>query len=476
MFRRHGFTPIALVTVATFAQAAESVRERPFDPAGAATWLGSGPEGQGSPFKLELKDGYLARPDLEASHLEEPFDADALVLPRSSAEAPLAGRFQPMIQEGETGFLPSRHFTDLARTLAIMNKLAYSRGQDYRFGHELTYHDTLAGRTLKNVSGRRGMVFTDPNAGFVAYSKALRTMAIVLHGSINTADWITNFDARKVRLDTVEAPVRTKGDTAMHVQKVRMPYPGFAHKGFLDKYVSLQGEALAAVDAFMAAMTPEERDDLKLYVSGHSQGAALAQFLTLDLCHHLRRHYGPGFVNARANRVHAWLLASPTGLDATAVAYAEGQVGAANIVVQNTWLDPVPNVGYATDLAHFQALGTPVMQSSLAAAQRAARAHGASVFGHATNGDIKEALRGLVPASVLAPMLAAMHMATDNINYRGTGHSFAFDPGMVDQSLTDLKDGLRMAYDQKQDRLRAQALQARQQASGVWGGFKAFFN
>jgi hypothetical protein len=269
--------PILLTTLATFAQATESVEPLVFDPATPDAGLELG-------HAADPKKG-LTLPvfhDQHFAHRDTPFvlDPDCVVLPLELQAA--EGRFQPMIQEGETGFVPSPHFTGMAKTLGIMNKLAYSRGQDYRNGHELTYQGSLDGWTLTNIKAKRGWGSDDPNAGFVAYHKGLRTIAIVMHGSINGADWITNFKTWAVRLDAPHPlPRRADEGDGAPVRFARLPFVGFAHKGFLEKYLSASEEVMEAVDRILAApdLTTGEKQDLKFYVSGHSQGAALSQLL-----------------------------------------------------------------------------------------------------------------------------------------------------------------------------------------------------
>jgi|GEM_PF-1759009 hypothetical protein len=326
--------PILLTTLATFAQATESVEPLVFDPAAPDAGLEFG-------HAADPKKG-LTLPvfhDQHFAHRDTPFvlDPDCVVLPLELQAA--EGRFQPMIQEGETGFVPSPHFTGMAKTLGIMNKLAYSRGQDYRNGHELTYQGSLDGWTLTNIKAKRGWGSDDPNAGFVAYHKGLRTIAIVMHGSINGADWITNFKTWAVRLDAPHPlPRRADEGDGAPVRFARLPFVGFAHKGFLEKYLSASEEVMEAVDRIM------------------------------------------------------------DGIRAS----------------------------------------------------------------------LKEGLWGMVKSAGYA-----QHMGTDNVNYRGVGKSYAFDPDMVDQSLQDLKQGLQMAYDHQQDRLRAQAVRANPNTSS-WERFKAW--
>ena len=400
---------------------------------------------------LTFTEDHFAAPDLDKPYLDEGFDTDCVVLPSELIAE--AGRFQPMIQEGATGYVPSAHFTELANQLAIINQLTYARGQSYRYGHELTYTDSLAGWTFRNIGAVRGYVAGDPNAGVVGYHKALNTIVVALHGSINTADWITNFGSEAVRFDAMRAPDGTA-----------LALVGRAHGGFLHKYLSCRTQIMNEVDKVLAALTPEEKGHAKFYVTGHSQAAGLGQILFGDLCQHLRKHF-PDFNNAKENRVHAWLLSSPVALDATAKAFVEGIGGRLNIVVQNTWLDPVPNVGVTRKGFELRPVGTPVMQSMLEAMARAGEAHGKAAMTHAANGDYKEALRGAgaplrSPAAFSKAMIAAAHMASDNVNYRGVGSSYAFDPDMVVKEVAGITEGLQMAFDYRQDQLRAKALLA----------------
>jgi hypothetical protein len=418
---------------------------------------------------LKLADATFIEEHFEEKVPDVDFDTDCVTLPVKLRPEP--GRFQPMIQEGETGYVPSVPFLEMAPTLAIMNQLAYARGQNYRFGHEMTYTDSLAGWTLSTIGATRGYVAGDPNAGFVAYNRSLGAIAIIKHGSINTADWITNGLSFLVRIDENPAPDGTL-----------LPLVGRAHFGFLMKYLSCQGQIMDTVDALMTTMTAEEIANLKFFVSGHSQGAILAQLLTAHLCQHLRKHFGADFNNAKANRVHGWLLASPVGLDKTAAAFAKAVIGERNICVQNTWLDIVPNANLAVNDAGihyepYESLGTPAMQSSTDAMKRAAKAHSQAVDTHFRNGDFFEAVGGAIPRPSMwrKHAISALHMATDNVNYRGVGSSFAFDPDMVDKDLDGLNASLQRAFDHKQAQLRVKAATEAKGKLSLWGRFKACF-
>jgi hypothetical protein len=191
----------------------------------------------------------------------------------------------------------------------------------------------------------------------------------------------------------------------------------------------------------------------KFYVSGHSQGAVLGQICVVHLCQHLRKHY-PGFNNKVDNRVHAWLLACPVGLDRTAAAFAEEVVGKRNIFVQNTGLDPVPNVGITPKGFEFKSLGTHGRQGSSEAVSRAMMAHRDAVIKHLEHGDIKAGAYGIMPTSIAKAIIAALHMATDNVNYRGPGSSYAFDAKMVATYLDGMNAALQRDFDYNQRKLQ----------------------
>ena len=405
-----------------------------------------------------LIEDYFPRPSLDEPCLSEGFDdAGCVMLPSALTAAP--GRFQPMIQELETGLAPSAHFLEQTQALAVMNHLAYLRGKDFRFGRELTFSETLGAWRIRNFTATRGFMFKDPNAGFVAYHKASNTLAIVFHGSINDADWVTNLASVAVRFDAYQD---AKG--------VPLPMVGRVHAGFLDKYLSCRSDErneadrtslLGLVDRMIAEEVPSgEVPNLKFYVTGHSQGAALAQIHVVHLCQHLRKHYGPEFSNAKDNRVHAWLLACPVGFDHTAAAFAESVVGKRNIFVQNTGLDIVPNLGFTPRGLEFRSIGSKSRQASLDSFARSFQAHCQAVLGHLRAGDLRPAFRGAMPASVARSLTSALHMASDNANYRDLGGKFAFDEKMVEQSREEITRGLQDAFNHKQERLQHKAIAA----------------
>lgn len=256
---------------------------------------------------------------------------------------PCAGRFVPMVQDGGTRLLPSPHFVAMAPALADFNKLVYQLAKG-RPKEAQAIQAGLPGWQVHSITGRTGGMFffqakAEPGAALVAHDPATHTVVVAIAGSCHGGDWDLNLAADAVRMDQWR---RSDGTLLGMV--------GRAHKGFLAKFDSVDGAIRAQVDAILAGCSSETRPLLKFYVTGHSQGAAVGQLVTVSLCQHLRRTFGSEFNNRRENRVGAWLLASPRTLDATGAAFINGLVGRENLLVQNTRLDIVPNLGKATQL------------------------------------------------------------------------------------------------------------------------------
>jgi hypothetical protein len=89
----------------------------------------------------------------------------------------------------------------------------------------------------------------------MTYSHEQNTLVVIPHGSQNAADWGTNYDAHLQ-------------DFAAFGFKSR----GRVHAGFAKKFQSFRGPLLEKVDQFVGALSAAERSDLKILVSGHSQG------------------------------------------------------------------------------------------------------------------------------------------------------------------------------------------------------------
>ena len=137
-----------------------------------------------------------------------------------------------------------------------------------------------------------------------------------------------------------------------------------------------------------------------------------------------------------------------------AAAFAEEVVGKRNIFVQNTGLDPVPNVGITPNGFEFKSLGTHGRQGSAEAVSKAMAAHCDAVIKHLEHGDIKAGVYGLMPQSIAKAIIAALHMATDNVNYRGPGSSYAFDAKMVATYLGDISAALQRDFNYNQRKLQ----------------------
>ena len=208
---------------------------------------------------------------------------------------------------------------------------------------------------------------------------------------------------------------------------------GRTHGGILHKYLSCRAQLRATLSALRAGLSPEEWRATRIWFSGHSQGGPLCGLAAADICQMLQEE-DPGFNNARDNRVQVWALASPPYLDKTAVAFFHGLIGRHNLLDQNTWGDPVPNLGLTHKGFQFQPLGTHARQSAAEALSRAKNAHLESLLTHVRIGDLQSAVYGAVPINLSKFVIAAMHMGTDN-HHRGLGIDYAFDDAMVVTTL-----------------------------------------
>jgi hypothetical protein len=400
-------------------------------------------------------EDYVPVPEAE-DDLKNGFDHDCVNLPDpkplpefQDGYQGVAGRFAPLISEGEYGYLPSQFFLEQAPVLTKMVHLSYARGKDFRYGHELTLGDTLKGWKIYNLKAVRGFVEEDPCCGFVAYNKELNLFDIALRGSVSKADWNNNYCG-------LAQPFSLFRD-----RFGRLPIPGQAHFGILHKYSTIKADPrngvpdtdlMGLLDWLMAReVDPARLSDLKFIVTGQSQGAALGQILAVHLCLHLRRHFGPQFDNARQNVVQAWLLACPQVLDDEAFRFANRVVGRGNILVQNVGLDPVPNAGY-TPSGRLKSAGMRARQESSEAMRKAVVSHFQATLDHLTKGELMAGIRGFLPQNACKAAIQALHMATDNVNYRGVGHSFAFDDAMVETDCRKIMECLRNDFEHRSNK------------------------
>lgn len=141
--------------------------------------------------------------------------------------------------------------------------------------------------------GKTGIVHDDL-PGFVAFHRGKGILAVILRGSRNSADWMTNLDF-------------AKGGQEFH----KLPIPGNLHRGYAIKVHQLKDPMMSKVIPILKSLSLAELLNLQFFVSGHSMGGALAHLVAVLLSIELKRFYGPDFNNAVVNRVQVYRLSSP---------------------------------------------------------------------------------------------------------------------------------------------------------------------
>src|SRR5690606_26764182 len=117
---------------------------------------------------------------------------------------------------------------------------------------------------FEGKSGTKNQV--DDKVGFVAYNTQTNTMAVIFHGSQSSADWETN-------CDFVKRSARDEG----------IDLDGKYHRGFLQKYASAKESMVDDIRYFTHTLPLDKLYTMLTFVSGHSQGGAVATLAAGDL-------------------------------------------------------------------------------------------------------------------------------------------------------------------------------------------------
>lgn len=241
----------------------------------------------------------------------------------------------PMVKDlGGGQFQVDATFEEEIPTLINMNKLAYALGKDQKgVMEEYLAALTQDGWEVKSVSGRSGKDNRiEDNPGFVAYNKSKNIMTVVMRGSQTkadeekSADWEVNFDGEMI-------------DTSI----------GKVHRGFYNKSMAVAPRIVEAMEEFMKELTPDQKKNIRVIFTGHSQGAALASFLlplTIDIFK-TKKTFGPNFDNAQQNVFMGYLISAPRVYgDEKGQDWIHTLTGKDNIIRQNVTgnliNDPVP--------------------------------------------------------------------------------------------------------------------------------------
>lgn len=338
-------------------------------------------------------------------------------------------------------------FETLAPTLVIMNKLAYAIGKrgtldgayDQRI-NQIKSNLSAQGWAIEEFQGRTGKDNRKADTpGFVAYNKQTGQMTVILRGSQTredddgSPDWEVNFDAAHVPF----------------------PYGGTVHRGFYNRTLSMMPGIERAIAKLIRTMSLEERQNLKITVSGHSQGGGLASIVMPLLAESIRtnRWLGQSFDNARDNVIRGYILSSPrvfSGDDA--LAYFNDTVGKHNVIRQQVVgtliSDPVPFVTPGRTLTSLISL-IPFVGESLA--DRYGGDTGNKSLGYLAADWTSDAMYRNVQTNIRGIFIK---QAESFLNNSLSNVKFLLDNPMNFFKLTTMKDLFLSSYQEQVDTLK----------------------
>lgn len=248
---------------------------------------------------------------------------------------------QAMVQElGNGEFDIDQNFERQVPTLIDMNKLAYAIGKRGTVDGEydelikkLKGNLKIRGWDIEEFAGKTGKGNKkDDTPGFVAYNKEQNVMTVIVRGSQTreddegSPDWEVNFDSKLIDF----------------------PF-GKVHGGFYNRTKSMLPNIQRAMNRFIDNLDNEKKSKIKIVVSGHSQGAALASILMplLVEIYTANKKFGPNFNNALSNVFQGYFLSNPRVYSGdSAIKWIDSVVGKHNMIRQNVTggilADPVP--------------------------------------------------------------------------------------------------------------------------------------
>ncbi len=259
----------------------------------------------------------------------------ALTLSSASAALPV---FSPLVLEVDGQFEVNPTFKTHARDIVNLAGLSYQVANEFdNTGQILTDQDhvlyqpfTSQGWQITPFTGKTGYSHDDV-PGIIAYHSSYHILVVALHGSRNQADWMTNFDAFKVGNETHHLGIEGK-----------------LHRGFAVKTSQFKKDLLEKIENLLQSMTLEERETLAVFVTGHSQGAALAHLAGVTIVqffkNYLKNDLGDEFDNSYQNKVQLYRLSAPRVLgDQEAYDDTTRLIGKHNDIRHNVQGDPVPS-------------------------------------------------------------------------------------------------------------------------------------
>ncbi len=180
-----------------------------------------------------------------------------------------------------------------------------------------------SGWTLQAYLAKSGLVtrFETLDCSLISlFNSSEGILVLSFRGSLTKADWATNCDLRKIKIEDFGKLV--------------------VHQGF---WIKAQDYFEKTIDSIMGLVKKSQKP-IRIFITGHSQGAALAHFFGLLLAQYLTKNVWPEFQNAKYNTIQLYRIACPK-----TIATFESQatvnkiLGTCNDLVHNTAADPVPH-------------------------------------------------------------------------------------------------------------------------------------
>ncbi|MBX9804332.1 MAG: lipase family protein [Alphaproteobacteria bacterium] len=236
---------------------------------------------------------------------------------------------------------------EINKDLLALNELSYSmvKGHVALSDLKMVELEEQGWKLIAGMTGLEGMSsYFGDLSGLVYYNKLKRLIAVVYHGTSTIDDgvgagWTTNINVPIINPRAIKS--KTAAGDSLHA----LDMAGSVHKGFAHKYVTTQEDLLEIITRFLAKkeVTQEERENLRIVFTGHSQGAALGNLALYDMAvNHGADLFGLGFDNHKDPRFYGYFLSAPRVGNKAYVDTLHAVVGEECIIRQNLHGDPVP--------------------------------------------------------------------------------------------------------------------------------------
>lgn len=147
---------------------------------------------------------------------------------------------------------------------------------------------------------------------------------------------------------------KMKLDICDYLEKTGCKIEGDVHSGFAKKYYSTKQEVMCLLKEFVDTMTPEQKKNVKVVFSGHSQAGGTGNLALADIAaNHGKELFGSGFDNKNSGTFNGYFLSAARAGTKDFVKWAHDYVGQDNIARQNVAGDPVPIAAVDSEMGKF---------------------------------------------------------------------------------------------------------------------------